>query len=139
MAAGMGGFFGHFSDRFNQYGPFQADGPCGYHPEPLKKAFGTHREFWKSGRLKLSMSPDNSRVKGATGYCLAAADKKHFVFFIEDADSVTVNLNGMPDCQPVIAVDTKTDYREIDRGTFTAGIHTVHLDRTSDWALAIGK
>jgi len=139
MAGGMGGFFGHFSDRFNRYGPFQANGPCGYHPGSLKRAFRTHHEFWKNGRLKLSMSPDKNRVKGATGYCLAAADKKHFVFFVEDADSVTIDLNGMPGSQPVIAVDTKMDYRQIDRDTLNAGIHTVHLGRTSDWALAIGK
>jgi len=29
MAGGMGGFFGHFSERFNQYGPFDPDGACG--------------------------------------------------------------------------------------------------------------
>jgi hypothetical protein len=85
------------------------------------------------------MSPDNSLISGATGYCLVAADKKHFVFFVEDADSITINLNDMPDNQPVIAVDTKMDYREIDMGTLTTGIHTIHLDRISDWALAVGK
>jgi len=139
MAGGMGGFFGHFSDRFNKYGPFQANGPCGYHPDSLKRAFRTHREFWKSGRLKLSMSPDNSLISGATGYCLAAADKKHFVFFVEDADSVTVDLSGMPTSQPVISVDTRMDYCEIDGGALTAGIHTIQLGRISDWALAVGK
>lgn len=96
MAGGMGGFFGHFSERFNRFGPFHTNGPCGCHPDSLKRAFRTYREFWRDGRLKLSMLPDNGCVRGATGYCLVAADKKHFVFFVEDADSVTIDLNGMP-------------------------------------------
>lgn len=138
MTGGMGGFFGHFSNRFNKYGPFHANGPCGYHPDSLKRAFRTHQEFWKNGRLKLSMSPDNSRASEARGYCLVSADKKRFVFFVEDADSVTIDLNGMPGSQPVISVDTKVDYHEIDGGILIAGIHTIHLGRTSDWALAVG-
>lgn len=139
MAGGMGGFFGHFSERFNRYGPFRPDGPCGCHPDSLKRAFRTYREFWKHGRLKLSMSPDNSRVSGATGYCLVTADKKHFVFFVEDADSITINLNGMPGSQPVVLVDARARYDEIDKGRLTAGVHTIRLGSTSDWALAVGE
>jgi len=140
MAGGMGGFFGHFSERFNRYGPFHPNGPCGYHPDSLKQAFRTHREFWNHGRLKLSMAPDNSRiVSGATGYCLVTPDTKCFIFFFEEADSVTINLNGMPESQPTVLVDAKAGYDEIDRGRLTAGVHTIHLGPTSDWALAVGS
>jgi hypothetical protein len=138
MAGGMGGFFGHFSERFNRYGPFRPDGPCGYHPESLKQAFRTYREFWKHGRLKLSMSPDNSRVTGATGYCLVAADKRHFIAFAEDADSVTLDLRDMADSQTIVAVDARVDYREIDKGRLRAGVHTIRFASTSDWVLAVG-
>ncbi len=134
----MGGFFGHFSERFNQYGPFRSNGPCGYHPESLKRAFRTHREFWKHGRLKLSMSPDNHRVRGAEGYCLVTSDKKYFVFFVENADSMTIDLSDMPGSQPVIAVDAKANYHEIDKGSLTAGVHTIRLGSHSDWAVAVG-
>jgi len=139
MAGGMGGFFGHFSDRFNEYGPFQANGPCGYHPDSLKRAFRTHREFWKNGRLRLNMSSDNSRVSGAMGYCLVASDNKHFVFFAEDTDSVTVDLNGMPGSQSVMSVDGRMDYCENNMGKLPAGVHTIVLGRTSDWVLAVGE
>jgi uncharacterized protein DUF5060/uncharacterized protein DUF4038 len=140
MAGGMGGFFGHFSERFNRYGPFNPNGLCGYHPDSLKRAFRTHREFWKQGRLKVSMSPDNSRlVSGATGYCLVTADAKHFIFFLEDADAATINLRGMPGSQPVVLVDAKADYNEIHRGRLGDGIHTIKLGWTSDWALAVGE
>ncbi len=139
MAGGMGGFFGHFSERFNQYGPFRPTGPCGYHPESLKRAFRTHREFWKHGRLRLDMSPDNRRVSRATGYCLVGADKKQLVFFVEDTDSVTIDLSDVPGSQPVIAVDARADYHEIDKGFLKAGLHTIHLNQTSDWVIAIGE
>jgi len=138
MAGGMGGFFGHFSIRFNRYGPFQPEGPCEYHPESLMQAFRTHQYFWRNGRLRLDMSPDNTRVREAKGYCLVDIDKTHFVFFFEGTDSVTIDLSGMLVSQPVIAVDTKTDYKEIDKGKLVGGIHTIHLGRTSDWVLAIG-
>jgi len=139
MAGGMGGFFGHFSQRFNVYGPFHPSGPCGYHPDSLKRAFRTYRQFWQPGRLKLSMSPDNRRVRGATGYCLATADKKHFIFFIEDAQSVTIDLTGMPGSQPAMLVDARARYEEIDKGRLTPGVHTIRLGLPSDWALAVGE
>ena len=139
MAGGMGGFFGHFSERFNSYGPFHPNGPCGYHPDSLKQAFGTYREFWRHGRLKPSMSPDNGRlVGGGQGYCLVTADAGHLIFFVEDADSVTIDLSGMPGSQPVVLVDAKARYDEIDKGKLTAGVHTIALGPTSDWALAVG-
>ena len=139
MAGGMGGFFGHFSTRFNIFGPFLADGPCGYHPESLKQAFRTHREFWRDGRLKLSMSPDNCHITGTDAYCLASADSKQFIFFAEDTNSVTLNLRGMPDSQRVIAVDTRAEYDEKDLGSLMAGIYKISLDTTSDWVIAVGS
>lgn len=139
MAGGMGGFFGHFSERFNAYGPFNPDGSCGYYPESLKQAFRTYREFWKNGRLELSMSPDNQRIVSETnGYCLSATNKKQFVFFVEEADSVSIDLNGMPDNQPIFSFDTKKKYYKANSDTLKAGIHTIHFDSKSDWVIAVG-
>ncbi|MEA1889269.1 MAG: DUF5060 domain-containing protein [Pseudomonadota bacterium] len=139
LAGGMGGFFGHFSTRFNRFGPFHPEGPCGYHPESLKKAFRTHRDFWRNGRLKLTMLPDNSRVNGTGAYCLVDTDRKHLVFFAEDTDSVTVDLRGMPGRQKLIAVDTKADYDEKDIGNLAAGIYKIQMYTTSDWVIAVGN
>lgn len=139
LAGGMGGFFGHFSERFNAYGPFKPNAPCGYHPESLKQAFRTYQRFWNNGRLKLSMTPDNNRVSQSNAYCLASQDKNHFVFFIEDADSITINLDGMPGKQPVIAVNTQANYKEMDKGIASAGTHKIPLDSRSDWAIAVGN
>ena len=85
------------------------------------------------------MSPDNSRVKGAGAYCLVDTDRKHFVFFAEDTDSVTVDLRGMPGSQKVIAVDTRADYDEKDIGSLVPGIYKIQLRTTSDWAIAVGN
>jgi hypothetical protein len=138
MAGGMGGFFGHFSTRFNEYGPFRADRPCGYYPESLKRAFRTYQEFWRNGRLKLNMSPDKCRVIGTGEYCLVDTNRKNFVFFIEDADSVTIDLRNMPGSQRVVAVDARANYEEKDMGDLEAGIHKIQLSTTSDWVIAVG-
>jgi len=55
MAGGMGGFFGHFSVRFNSYGPFSENCGCGYHPESLKRSFRCFRDFWAKERFMFEM------------------------------------------------------------------------------------
>ena len=83
------------------------------------------------------MSVDNRRLREARGYCLVDADRRHFVFFVEDADSATIDLRGMPGTQRVRVVDAKADYAEIDKGNLAAGVHTIQLGATSDWAIVI--
>ena len=139
MAGGMGGFFGHFSTRFNAYGPFSSKCGCGYHPASLKASFRSFRDFWAKGRFKLDMVVQNHRVQGATGYCLASASKKSFVAYVQDADKVTLNLGDMAGSQPVVIVDTKKDYVEIPKGTFKPGNPTISFGSKSDWAVAVGK
>jgi hypothetical protein len=138
MVGGMGGFFGHFSVRFNSYGPFSQICGCGYHPESLKRAFRCFRDFWAKDRFKFDMVVDPSRVRGGTGYCLRTKDCRHFVFFVEQSNSIEINLSGMPDFQPVIAVDAKNEYREINKGKISAGRRTIDFGYTSDWAVAVG-
>jgi hypothetical protein len=137
MAGGMGGFFGHFSERFNQYGPFRSDGACGYHPASLKRAFRTHRRFWDGGRLKRNMVPANHRIHGGRGYCLATPDSRYMIFFAEDTEAVTIDLRGMPGSQSITAVDACAEYEEIACGTVGPAVHTIHLKRRSDWAVSL--
>ena len=84
------------------------------------------------------MSPDKSRVIGTGEYCLVDTDRKNFVFFVEDADSVTIDLRNMPGSQRVVAVDARANYEEKDMGDLEAGIHQIQLSRTSDWVIAVG-
>jgi hypothetical protein len=138
MAGGMGGFFGHFSTRFNSYGPFSQNCGCGYHPESLKRAFRCFKDFWAKDRFRFDMVVDTERVRRGTGYCLRNQDCRHFVFFVENAGSVEINLNGMPGAQPVIAVDVCQEYSEIPMGNLDAGWHAIEFGHASDWAIAIG-
>jgi hypothetical protein len=41
--------------------------------------------------------------------------------------------------QPVIAIDTKAEYKEIDKGKVKTGVNTIRLNYISDWVLAIGN
>jgi len=138
MAGGMGGFFGHFSTRFNSYGPFSQDCGCGYHPERLKRAFRCFRDFWAKERFRFDMVVDAQRVRRGTGYCLRSTDYRHFVFFVENASNFEISLHGMPGNQPVIAVDACKEYSEIPVGNLDAGWHRLELEHASDWAIAIG-
>ncbi len=87
----------------------------------------------------MTMFPDNSRVNGNGAYCLVDTDTKHFVFFAEDTDSVTVDLRGMPGSQRVVVVDTRADYDEKEIGRLMAGKYKIQMYTTSDWAIAVGN
>jgi hypothetical protein len=138
MAGGMGGFFGHFSVRFNSFGPFSENCGCGYHPDSLKRAFRCFREFWAKDRFLFDMAPDPDRVRSGAGYCLRTNDCRHFVFFIENQNAAEVDLNGMPGSQQIVVVDAKKEYSEINKGPVSAGRRTIDFGYTSDWAVAIG-
>jgi len=134
MAGGMGGFFGHFSTRFNEYGPFRPDGPCGYNPDSLKRAFRTHRTFWR-GRFLLDMEPRDDLTDG---HCLASRGNEHYVFYKEQASSVDIDLSDAPGPLPAIAIDTTVDYKEIPLGDLAAAAQTWTAPHESDWVIAVG-
>jgi len=139
MAGGMGGFFGHFSVRFNSFGPFSQKCGCGYHPDSLKCAFRCFRDFWAKGRFMFDMVVDTNRVRNGTGYCLRTNDYRNFVFFVENDSTADIDLSGMPGSQKVVVVDAKNEYREINKGSISAGWRKIDFGYTSDWAIAIGN
>jgi len=96
----------------------------------------THRTFWnRKQRLKLEMARANDLTDG---FALATPDQEYFVFYKEDAASITMDLSDMDGSQPAVAVDTTREYREIDLGTLTPGKHTWKAPRKGDWAIAVG-
>ncbi|HCO95407.1 MAG TPA: hypothetical protein DIU00_15900 [Phycisphaerales bacterium] len=138
MAGGMGGFFGHFSIRFNSYGPFSQNCGCGYNPDSLKRAFRCFRDFWAKDRFMFDMVVDTGRVRNGTGYCLRTKDYKNFVFFVENESRIDINLKNMPGSQQIIVVDARDEYSEINKGSMSAGWRTIDFGYTSDWAIAVG-
>ena len=135
MAGGMGGFFGHFSQRFNAFGPFRPEGPCGYHPDSLKAAFRTHREFWRNGRLTLDMTTANQLTDGLA---LKTTANDRYVFYKEKANTVRMDISGASGSLSAFAVDTKAGYQEVDIGKLSPTNQTWTAPYTSDWAIAVG-
>ena len=118
-----GGHSGHWGTWGNKEYP---------NPEQPK----THRTFWnRKQRLKLDMARANDLTDG---FALATPDQEYFVFYKEDAASITMDLSDMDGSQPAVAVDTTREYREIDLGTLTPGKHTWKAPRKGDWAIAVG-
>ena len=71
--------------------------------------------------------------------CLARADRAHYIFYIEDAGAVSMDLSAMLKDQPAVAVDTLKTYKEIDLGILTPGKHVWTAPYESDWAIAVGR
>jgi len=128
MAGGVGGFFGYFSNWFNEYGPFE-----GYYPhrEQLRCA----RAFWRD-RYMLGMERANYLIN--EGYCLRTLDDRNYVFYAEDTSSITYDIPEITGAERVIAVDVKKEYKEIDLGVKSQGRHTYNPGYISDWAIAVG-
>jgi len=128
MAGGMGGFYGYYSNWFNQWGPFH-----GKYPNP--EQFQTHRTFWR-GRFLLDMERANNL---SDGYCLKTPTNDNYVFYKENTNSVQMDLSGMTSGNSAVAVDTKLSYAEIDLGTLSATNQTWPAPYVSDWAIAVGR
>jgi hypothetical protein len=123
MAGGMGGFFGFYQDS-----PF---------PYPNPEQLRCHYSFW---HVKKRFHLDMERANGLTdGYCLKRRDNRFFVFYKENTDSVQMDLSKMGSPQPVIAVDTKKEYREIKLPDAKPKAQTLKLPYMSDWAVAVGR
>jgi len=122
MAGGMGGFFG-----------FYPDSPYPYpNPEQLR----THYTFWHTNhRFRLDMQRANSSGKELL---LAVPSRSHYVFYGENTSSISMDLSGMSDPQPAVAVDTKKEYHEIEIGTLSTTEHVWKAPYRSDWAVAVG-
>ncbi len=125
MAGGMGGWFGYYHPSVSAYKK---------HPYPNPEQLRTARDFWK-GRFLLSMTRDNGITNG---YCLRDSEKKHYVFYGEDVNSIRMNLSAMNGSQPAVAVDCKKAYAEINLGTLATKDKIWNAPYSSDWAIAVG-
>ncbi len=118
MAGGMGGFWGVWQ------GPLPPD------PEQMR----THGRFWED-RFLLSMERANHLTDG---YALVAAAEDAYVFYKEDATSVSMDLSNLDRPRSAVAVDARRAYSEISLGTLAPGEHVWTAPYESDWAIAVG-
>ncbi len=106
-------------------------------PYPNPEQLDAHRIFWQvNNRLLLDMSRNNSL---SDGYVLKNSTNTNYIFYKENTSSINLNLSGMSSTQPVIVIDTKKAYLEIDLGQMGATNQTWTAPYTSDWAIAIGN
>ena len=120
MAEGSGAIWGS-SKAGNQYP----------NPEWLK-TFGTFFENY----LRFDMSANEAL---SDGIGMNSASNEHYVFFKQETSSIQVDLSGMNGSQPVVAIDTRAPYQEVDLGTLDPTNQTIDLPHSSDWAIAVGN
>lgn len=101
-----------------------------------KEWIRTYARFFEYRFLK-NMERAEGMVAG--GRCLKTPDDTHFIVYSEDTKSVTLNLDGMQGTQPAVAVDCKSEYKEIDLDNFAPVEDVWKAPYESDWAIAIGQ
>ena len=124
MAGGAANIWGNLLDP-------RPDGMS--HPYPKKHQIKTWSLFWKN-RFKKEMIRDNSLTDDV---CLKVPGKM-LVFYKEDADSIKMNLTELRGNFRAVAVDTKSQYMEIElTGLKPKPGQQFKAPHRSDWAIAI--
>jgi hypothetical protein len=123
MANGVSAIFGQGRD---------GRGATPEYREP--EVWRTLHEFWEE-RFAFPLAIQHDP---ADGFVLADGDERQVVYQV-DTDSIDVVIAPGRDGVPVVAVDARSPYHEVDMGTLGAGRHTVTLPSRSDWALAVGS
>lgn len=102
------------------------------HPYPNKDQIKTWSLFWKD-RFKKEMVRDNSLTDGV---CLKVPGRL-LVFYKENADSIEMNLNELSGGIRAVAVDTRSQYKEIELTDLKAESgQRFKAPHRSDWAVA---
>ena len=80
---------------------------------------------------------DMQRANNITsdGYVLRVPSNTHYVFYSENTSLVRIDLTSMAGSQPVIAVDTKKEYDELEVGMLGSKEHVWKAPYRSDWAI----
>ena len=121
MANGMGGWCGLNS---------------GSYPSSLSRSLRTHHEFWHGNdRFKLDFERANNLTDG---YCLKSNNNSRYIVYKEGTSSIQVDLSSAPRSLSAVAVDCKAGYAERNVGPLSPGNHTIDLQGSSDWVVAIG-
>lgn len=128
MAGGAGNFIGRFAAT-----------PVYPNPEQLV----THYEFWHTNdRFDLDYVVDNTLSGGtqSTGLALRNSTHSKFVFYIEGASAIDIDLTGASGTVAAVKVDLTAAYAETDiSGLLAAGQDNVgvNLVSSSDWVIYI--
>ncbi|UCD49679.1 MAG: DUF5060 domain-containing protein [Phycisphaerales bacterium] len=119
----------------------------GIHPDlspggiyPNKDRIKTYSVFFHDkGRFLADMTPANQLSDNAETRVLLSPGTHSLVLYREDADTMHVDLSGLPGPQPALAVDTRKAYSEFPLGNLQPRIQRITLPTASDWVVAVGR
>jgi hypothetical protein len=121
LAGGMGGWFGFYE--------------WSEHPYPRQDQLRTVRRFWKNRfHFDMAYSPNfhNEIV-------MRTDDDRLWVVYGEDTDTFEGEYIQNFMNRPIIAVDTKKEYQELNLKIEHRIPYIIKLPHKSDWVLAIGE
>ena len=102
-------------------------------PYPNKEELKTFAEFFHgNNRFQMNLIPDSIIT---TEPCLFNSDDESYIVFIEETDSVKLDLSAAPQPYEAIAVNTAGAYEELNLGLMQNAFSTLEFPFTSDWAL----
>lgn len=130
MAGGIANIWGNVIDAPGANESLAASAP---YPDP--DVIATCSRFFED-----RFSADLQRCNTLTdGVGLMSPDGKRLIFYAEDAETIDIDLSGMPGAQPAVAVDARLPYSEISIGTVAPARQTWIAPYRSDWAIAVGS
>lgn len=147
MAGGVANIWGNLLPKPDQGGSQSYD----HGDVHIKHQINTYATFFRDKkRFRRDFVRDNSLADPRQGttevtdpppisVCLRSPDMMHFIFYKERAAFVGMDLTGMNQPQPAVAVDTQRAYKEIDLDSLRPGKHNWKAPYSSDWAIAIGN
>jgi hypothetical protein len=107
---------------------------------PNPEQLHTHLTFWSDNeRFKLDMQPNNGMSGDSDTLVLESPSQQCLVAYRRNnASSIHLNLSGYGGSRAAVAVDTKSNYSEVNLGVLSASNQTVNLPYSSEWAIAVG-
>ncbi len=130
FAGGVANIWGHLKDGGSH--------ELGSAPFPNRGQIRTHFEFVRGRFLEPMSRCSAAKAKpNRRSLCLGAAGA-HYLFYKEDTERVELDLKEASAALPVVAVDTRKPYEEIELGSYAPGRHQWRAPYRSDWAIAAG-
>jgi hypothetical protein len=127
LAGGVGNIWGIHPDR----------GAGGVYPSQVQlKTYAAF--FFDRGRFLPDMIRANHLSPDGRSSVLLSPGSHSLVFYQEDTNTFQMDLSGGAGSGPVVAVNTRKAYKEIDLGTVSAPRQTLRLPETSDWVISVG-
>ncbi|HUF62987.1 MAG TPA: DUF5060 domain-containing protein [Verrucomicrobiales bacterium] len=119
----------------------------GSRPYPNRDEILTYSRFFQN-RFVRGMRPCNERTAYERGVgieenrvraCFGDPEASCFLFYAEDAETVRMDLRGMEETQPALAVDALKPYRELALEPLDPKEHEWKAPYKSTWAVAVGR